>query len=168
MTIVASAGENNELGRDGDLCWHLPEDLRHFKELTLGGVVIMGRNTWESLPKKPLPGRVNIVISRSQPDTITGEPGMVVPSLEEAVERAGELPESGKGIFIIGGGRVYDRAIETADRLELTRIFAACPEADTFFPEIDPAVWELADSSEIMTAKNGLKYQYLSYQRLDQ
>lgn len=168
MTIVASAGENNELGRDGDLCWHLPEDLRHFKELTLGGVVIMGRNTWESLPKKPLPGRINIVISRSFPETITGQPQMVVPSLEVAIERARELPESSDGIFIIGGGSVYNQAILTASRLELTRIFATCSDADTFFPEIDPAKWSLEDSSDIMTAKNGLKYQYLSYQRLDQ
>lgn len=139
MTIIAGVGRNGEIGRDGDLCWHIPEDLRRFKRLTMGGAVIMGRKTWESLPKKPLPGRLNIVLTRSLPP----QEGMVTASsLAEAVEAAGSLP-----VFIIGGESVYQQAMPLATRLELTLIDAADPLADSFFPTVDPSQWQVMAES---------------------
>lgn len=161
IAMVASVGEHNELGRDGDLCWHIPEDLRHFKELTMGGAVIMGRKTWESLPKRPLPGRVNIVVTRSEDFNEAG--ALKANSLEKAVDLAGD-----SRIFIIGGESVYRQALPSATRLELTRILADDPEADKFFPEFSRDEWALTDASEVFTSKNGLKFRYESYRRLSQ
>ena len=154
ITLIASVGENNELGRDGDLCWYIREDLRRFKALTMGNAVIMGRKTWESLPKKPLPGRLNIVLSKKQDPTpapsplwegsgngeaaVTNFPSHMgegpgvgfAASVDQALEMAGE-----REVFIIGGESVYRTFLPLADRLELTRIFASDPQADKFFPE---------------------------------
>ena len=153
VTMVASVGLNNELGRDGDLCWHIPEDLRHFKELTMGGAVIMGRSTWESLPKRPLPGRTNIVVTRNPdfdaPEAIRAE------SIENAIQLAGNSE-----IFIIGGESIYRQAMPFATRLELTRIFASDPEADKFFPEISETEWKTTVSSEKIQSRNGIEFRY--------
>lgn len=159
LTLIASVGENLELGKGGDLCWHIREDLRHFKELTMGGAVIMGRSTWESLPKKPLPGRKNIVIT-TNPDCEA--PGAVtVGSIELALEGA-----RGQEAFIIGGESVYRQAMPLATNLEITRIYASEPEADKFFPEIDPTEWALEKSSEVMETEGGLKFRYETYKRM--
>ena len=154
MTIVASIGENNELGRGGDLCWHIREDLLHFKELTMGGAVIMGRKTWESLPRRPLPGRLNIVISSSADGAVR--------SLPEALAMAAE---AGMEAYVIGGASVYAQAMPLADTLELTRIYASDPEADTFFPTVSPEEWEIERESEIHTSPEGVKYRYITYRR---
>lgn len=147
MTIIASVGENNELGRGGDLCWHIRDDLRHFKELTMGHAVVMGRKTWESLPRKPLPGRTNIVVSSQ------GK------SLVQALE------EGGSDAFVIGGASIYAQALPLADRLELTRILASDPAADTFFPEINPDEWVETRRSETMTSPDGTAYRFVTLQR---
>lgn len=159
MTIVASAGLNGEIGRNGDLCWHIREDLKHFKELTLGGAVIMGRNTWESLPRKPLPGRLNIVVSKSMEP---GEGFSLAKSPEEAIEMA---RSQNLKAFIIGGASLYAQTIGMADSLEITRIYAADPKADTFFPEIDMKEWKLTRESDLMTAPDGPEFRYLTYER---
>lgn len=158
IAMVASVGENNELGRDGDLCWHLPEDLRHFKELTMGGAVIMGRATWDSLPKKPLPGRTNIVITRN-PD-FNADGAIRAESIERAIELAGKSE-----IFIIGGESIYRQALPYATKLELTRIFASDPEADKFFPEISETEWKITDSSEKIQSRSGIEFRYERAQR---
>ena len=158
LTLVASIGLNRELGRKGDLCWHIREDLRHFKAITTGGAVVMGRKTWESLPRKPLPDRLNIVISRSGFDA--GPGAVIARSLEEAVKAAGDLP-----IYIIGGASVYSQALPEADRLELTAIEAADAEADTFFPEVSEKIWTQVKRSEPMETPDGLKFRYLTYER---
>lgn len=147
MTIIAAVGERGEIGRGGDLCWHIREDLKHFKALTTGHAVIMGRKTWESLKVKPLPGRRNIVVST------TGLP------LEEA------LKEGGEDAFIIGGESIYRQTLPIADTLEITRILATDPEADTYFPEIDPQTWRLAEQTEDMTSEGGIKYRFEKYCR---
>lgn len=158
LTLIASVGENLELGKGGDLCWHIREDLRHFKELTMGGAVIMGRSTWESLPKKPLPGRKNIVIT-TNPDYES--PGAVtVGSLELALEEA-----RGQEAFIIGGESVYRQAMPLATNLEITRIYASESEADKFFPAIDPAEWALEEESELMSAPGAPSYRFQRYIR---
>ena len=142
LTLIAAVGENMEIGKKGRLVWHIPEDLRHFKDLTMGGAIIMGRNTWESLPKRPLPGRQNIVVTRQSDYKAPGADR--ASSLEEAIEMA-----KGSRAFIIGGESVYRSALPLATRLELTRIMATDSEADTWFPSLEESQWEIENESEI-------------------
>ncbi len=141
ISLIVAAAENNVIGLDGELPWHLPADLRHFKNTTMGHPVIMGRRTWESF-EGGLPGRRCIVVSRN-PDLVL-EGAATATSLEEALECAGEAEE----IFIAGGGEIYRLAIERglADRILLTRIHTAI-EGDATFPPLDPDVWQ-CDSSD--------------------
>ena len=132
MAIIGAIGKNRELGRGGKLLWHLPDDLRRFKALTVGHPVIMGRKTWESLPRmyRPLPGRTNIVITRQNGYQAPG--AEVVASFEAARSRA-ERAAGADEIFVIGGGEIYAAALPFADRLYLTLVDAEA-DADTFFP----------------------------------
>lgn len=141
ITLIAAAGQQNELGKDNDLIWHLPEDFKRFKKLTTGHYIIMGRKTFESFPK-PLPNRIHIIITRdrgySPKVALEREQDViVVHSLEEAIEKT-TLEEK---VFIIGGGEIYKQSIAIADKIELTRVHGTF-EADTYFPEIDTTVWE--------------------------
>lgn len=153
LSIIAAIGKNNELGRNNDLIWHFKEDMRFFKETTMGHSVIMGRKTFESLPKA-LPGRRNIVITANR--DYTAEGADVVYSLEEAVALAGE----GEA-FIIGGGSIYTAALPQCDKLYLTEIEAEYPEADTFFPSFDKAQYtrEALASYEV----NGVCFAHILY-----
>lgn len=134
--MLVAASENNAIGKDGKLPWHLPNDLKMFKNLTWAMPVIMGRNTYESLGK-PLKGRVNIVVSsRPSPDV----PGLLYAvSIDEALDKAAAT--GCKEVFVIGGGQIYDQFMSRAHRIYLTRVHAHV-EGDTFFPLIDPACWE--------------------------
>lgn len=134
-TIVVAMGKNNEIGSDNQLLWHLPKDLKHFKEITSGHPVIMGRKTYESIGK-PLPNRTNIVVSRKKDWFKEGI--LIVGSIKEAVKFAKKIDEE---IFIIGGGTIYDQTMEIVDKLEVTLVKANL-EADTFFPEIDSKIWK--------------------------
>ena len=128
-TIVVAMGLKNEIGNKNQLLWHLPKDLKHFKEITSGHPIIMGRKTYESIGK-PLPNRTNIVISRK---TDWFEEGiLIVGSIKEALKFAKKIDEN---IFIIGGGNIYEQTIDFADKLEVTLVKADL-EADTFFPKI--------------------------------
>ena len=158
VTLVASTGLANEIGRDGDLCWHIREDLKHFKQLTMGGAVIMGRLTWNSLPKRPLPGRLNIVVTRSE--DFSDEGALRAGSLEEALEMAGD-----REAFIIGGESIYRQAMPLATKLELTVIEANDRQADKFFPEIDPRQWEVATESELMHSADDIPFRFVTYSR---
>lgn len=129
ISIIAIIGKNRELGKDNKLLWQIPQDLKRFKRLTMGHPVIMGRTTYESLGK-PLPGRTNIVVSRQTDLKIEG--CQVVHSITEAVDQAKKLDN--EEIFIIGGGKIYEQAIDLANRLYLTVVDATAP-ADTFFPD---------------------------------
>ena len=140
IILIAAAGQNNELGKDNDLLWHLPDDFKHFKTLTTGHHIIMGRKTFESFPK-PLPNRTHIIITRSK-DYSAPEDCIVVNSLEKAIE----ISPKNQDVFIIGGGEIYKQSIEIADCIELTRVHASF-DADTFFPEINPREWQLKNSS---------------------
>lgn len=161
--IIAAVGQQRELGIRGDLIWHLPGDLRHFKRTTLGAPVVMGRNTWESLPKRPLPGRLNIVIT-TRPD-YHAEGAVTAPSLQEAIRIAEtQTPDDTSAIFIIGGASVYQQAIDLADSLIITQVEAIEPRADVLFPEIDKEVWSVIDTSEPMT-ENGITYRFVTYIR---
>ncbi|MCY1660311.1 dihydrofolate reductase [Chryseobacterium sp. SL1] len=137
-TIVVAMGEKNEIGFENQLLWHLPKDLKHFKEITSGHPVIMGRKTYESIGK-PLPNRTNIVVSRK---TDWFEEGiLIVGSIKEAVKFAKKIDEE---IFIIGGGKIYEQTMDIVDKLEVTLVKADL-EADTFFPKIDPKIWKKTD-----------------------
>lgn len=162
MVIIVSVGLNNEIGRCGDLCWHIPEDLRRFKALTTGHPVIMGRKTWESLPRRPLPGRLNIIVSSGAP-AVSAPDVAVAPSVEAALDIAESSGSTEP--FVIGGASIYAKALPLADRLEITRILADDPEADTFFPDICPEEWKLEEQSETHTSKNGVKFRYETYTR---
>lgn len=134
-TIVVAMGRNNEIGADNQLLWHLPKDLKRFKEITSGHPIIMGRKTYESIGK-PLPNRTNIVISRK---TDWFEEGiLIVGSIKEAIKFAKKIDEN---IFILGGGNIYEQTIDLADKLEVTLVDAEL-KADTFFPKIDLKKWQ--------------------------
>lgn len=137
ITLIAAASENNALGKDNDLLWHLPDDFKRFKKLTTGHHIIMGRKTWESFPK-PLPNRTHIVITRNK--GYKAEGAIVVHTLEDALAYAKDEPHT----FIIGGGEIYALGLDVATHIELTRVHGTF-EADAFFPEIDPRLWELKE-----------------------
>lgn len=140
IAIVAALDEQNAIGRDGGLLCHLPNDLKHFKEITTGHCVIMGRKTYESLPKGALPNRTNIVITSDKRENYPG--CIVVRSIEEALAQC----KQGETAFIIGGGEVYRTTIQLADTLYITLIDHVFEEADTFFPPIDPEEWEQVEA----------------------
>lgn len=135
ITLIAAAAQNNALGKNNDLLWHLPDDFKRFKQLTTGHYIVMGRKTFESFPK-PLPNRTHVIITR-QNDYLV-EDCMVVNSLHEAIKKSPKNEE----IFIIGGGEIYNQSIEIADKIELTRVHERF-DADAFFPEIDLNIWKL-------------------------
>lgn len=135
ITIIAAAAKNDALGKDNKMLWHLPDDFKHFKEITTGHHIIMGRKTFESFPK-PLPNRTHVIITRQE--DYRAEGCIIVHSLEQALE----VCKSEEEIFIIGGGEIYDLAMEVADVIELTRVQDNF-EADTFFPKIDIKKWQL-------------------------
>lgn len=134
ITLVVARARNGAIGRDGDIPWFLPEDLKTFQRETLGGAVIMGRATWDSLPKKPLPRRFNIVVS-SNPEAAD----TVVGSVREAVSLA--LAEGYDRIYGIGGAGIYAEMLPLSDRLLVSEVDLDVPDADTFFPDFDVSDW---------------------------
>ncbi len=138
ITLIAAVSENNALGKNNQLIWHLPDDFKRFKSITSGHHIIMGRKTFESFPKL-LPNRKHIIITRQKdffvPDCIS------VDSLESAILAC---PKN-EDIFIIGGGEIYNESIKIADKLDITRVHDTF-DADTFFPKIDHAIWQLTST----------------------
>lgn len=157
--LIAAVAKNGVIGVNNQLPWHLPEDLKHFRELTRGATVVMGRKTWESLPDafRPLPGRRNIVVSRQAGLLLSG--AEVMDSLEAV--RAALAGQSGP-VFVIGGADIYRQAIGWADRLELTEVDMS-PSGDAFFPEIN-AAWQ-RQAHPLMRADSGLAYRFVTYVR---
>ena len=141
ITIIAAVADNGAIGRKGQLLYHISADLRRFKQLTMGKPIIMGRRTFESLPKGALPGRRNIVITRNPSFSAPGVER--AGSLDEAIALAGDVTE----VMVIGGGQVYAEALPQVSRLELTLIHTSPDDADTFFPPIDPDGWQLTETS---------------------
>lgn len=141
VSLIVAAGENLEIGKNNDLLWHLPKDMRFFTQSTKGHYVIMGRKNWESIPLKyrPLSNRVNVVVSRQ--DSINVEGGVHVKTIEEGIELARNNNDD--EAFIIGGGQIYRLAIEKdlVDTIYFTRVHSSF-EADTFFPKIDLSRWK--------------------------
>jgi dihydrofolate reductase len=158
--IIVAIADNNAIGKDNELLWHISEDLRFFRRTTLGWPVIMGRKTFKSIGRA-LPGRVNVVISRG---FTTGEDVEVVGSLEEAFATA-ESTNLEK-CFVMGGGQIYAQALAVADRLVVTHVHTVIDDADTFFPPIDPQVWAVSDRSELFTdEETGYTFEFVEYLR---
>lgn len=168
--IIVAIADNNAIGRNNALLWHISEDLKFFKRTTLGCPVIMGRKTFESIGR-PLPKRLNIVVSRG----FDAPEGVVsVKSLEEAYAAAERelsvIPDliGNPRCFVIGGGQIYAQAVTDADRLIVTHVHTVIEDADTFFPAIDPAVWQVADRSEMLRdEESGFDFEFVTYIRVE-
>lgn len=132
---IAAAAENNALGKDNQLVWHLPNDFKRFKQLTTNHYIILGRKTFESFPK-PLPNRTHVIITRNK--NYKAEGCIIVNSIEEALK----IVPKNEDAYIIGGAEIYKQSIHLSNKIELTRVHTTC-EADAFFPEINPQEWQL-------------------------
>jgi len=139
LSIISAIGNNNEIGKANALLWNLPVDMKHFRETTRGHIIIMGQKTFESMGR-PLPNRRNIILTLDK--TFKREDAEVVYSLEELDKLLDKTSQKDEEIFVIGGGQVYRLFIDKADRLYITHVNASFPDADTFFPNIDPNKWE--------------------------
>lgn len=175
--IIVAIADNNAIGRDNALLWHISEDLKFFKRTTMGCPVIMGRKTFESIGR-PLPKRTNIVVSRGfdAPEGV-----IVVRSLDEAYSIAGtassavpssssvipsSVEESPERCFIMGGGQIYAQAMADADRLIVTHVHTVIEDADTYFPQIDPSVWQVEERSEMFhDEETGIDFEFVTYKR---
>ncbi len=158
ISIIVALASDNAIGRRGDLLYHISADLRRFKALTTGNTVIMGRKTFESLPKGALPDRRNIVISRDGGYSATGADTYT--SLEDALRSCSPDDK----VFIIGGAQIYSLALPIADELLVTRFDRTEADADTFFPDIDSSTWHLADLGKTETdPATGVGFRYDRY-----
>jgi len=164
--LIWAEANNCVIGNAGVMPWHIPEDLAHFKEITLGAPVIMGRKTWESLPERfrPLPGRRNLVVTRNAGWSSDGVEAVL--SLESAVQRASEGLTPAEAVWIIGGGEIFAQALPIADRIELTQINAGF-EGDSFAPNLGTEWFTESSipSEGWMTSTSGLEYRFLRLSR---
>jgi len=158
ITIIAAIAKNNALGKDNQLIWHIPADLKRFKKVTLGHHIIMGRKTFDSLGK-PLPNRTTIIITRNKSYSQKG--CIVVHSLNDAIEAAKE----DENPYILGGAEIYKQALTIADKLDITLVHHKF-EADAFFPEIDSTIWKESSREDYSSDnKNNYNYSFVTYKR---
>jgi len=159
ISIIVAVSDDWGIGCDNKLLWHIPEDLKRFKRLTLGKCVIMGKKTWESLPRKPLPGRKNIVLTDIPDECI--DCSVTAYSVEDALSKCDRNEE----VFIIGGGSVYRQFLPVADRLYISHVHKKAL-ADVFFPEIDRNQWQVVEKEEFVSDdENRIPYTYVVYER---
>ncbi|MBD5192261.1 MAG: dihydrofolate reductase [Bacteroidales bacterium] len=163
ISIIVAVTANNAIGAGGDLLFHIADDLRRFKAVTMEHPVVMGRRTFQSLPKGPLPGRLNVVVSRTMPAPADGSYS-VVRSLADAVALASEAP-GGEEVFIIGGGEIYREALPMVSKIYLTEINATVENADTFFPKLDDREWAVVETSDTHTTSSGTPYRFVTLER---
>lgn len=160
MNIIVAISENNAIGQAGDLLCYLPNDLKHFKELTIGATVVMGKTTFFSLPRRPLPNRRNIVLTR---DESFGYEGTEV---AHSILEVKQMLTSDEKVFIIGGGQVYQQFMEEVDTLYITLIHHTWEDADTFFPAIDEQVWaRVSEEHNEADEHHAYAYTYIKYKR---
>jgi dihydrofolate reductase len=160
LISIAAIGRNNELGKDNDLLWHLPDDFKRFKKMTTGHYIIMGRKTFESFPK-PLPNRTHVVITRQE--NYPSQDCIVVKNLDEAINTV----KHQKVAFVIGGGEIYKQFMPLVDELELTEVEGEF-EADTYFPDVDENLWDLIkEEHHPKDDKHKFAFTYKTYQRKD-
>ncbi len=159
ISIIVAVSDDWGIGKGNGLLWHLPDDMKRFKQLTMGKCVIMGKRTWESLPKRPLPGRYNIVITDIPGECI--DCSMTAYSIEDAISKC----DSSQEIFVIGGGSVYRQFMPVADRLYITHVHRKA-EADVWFPRIDMRKWKEIERQECISQdENEIPYSYVIYER---
>lgn len=157
ISIIVAVAENNIIGGDNKLLWHIPEDLKRFKEITSGNTIIMGRKTFESLPGV-LPNRKHIIITRDKNYSVDNPNVEVIHNLSEVINKYKNMPEMA---FIIGGGEVYNQLIHSVDKIFLTKVYKSF-NGDTTFPQIDFNEFNIEFESEILTCeKNGINYQFI-------
>ncbi len=156
-TIIVARSKNGVIGKDGDLPWHLSEDLKRFKSLTTDHAIIMGRKTWDSIGR-PLPNRQNIVITRDSTKKFEGATS--VPTLDAALE----IVEPHRSPFIVGGSEIYRLALDVTQKIEMTLIDAEV-DGDTFFTDLNPNDWEEIKRSPQLDGKTQLSYAFITYQR---
>jgi dihydrofolate reductase len=158
IILIAAVAENYALGKNNDLLWHLPLDFKRFKEITSGHYIIMGRKTFESFPR-PLPNRTHVIITRQKDFKYEG--CVVAQDLEKAIA----ICPKNEDLFIIGGGEIYAQSIHLADQLDITRVHHSF-DADVYFPEIDPEVWELtSETFNPKDEKHLFDYTFQKYSR---
>ncbi len=157
IQLVVAYSDNRAIGRDNALPWRLPSDLAHFKRVTLGQPIVMGRNTWESLGR-PLPGRPNLVISRNPQYQASG--ATVYPTLEAALADC----QGAQRVCIIGGEQIFRHALAIADEIVATEVHAQV-DGDTFFPPVDPAAWHETERLA-QPEENGYAFDFVVYRRL--
>jgi dihydrofolate reductase len=151
ISLVVAVSKNGVIGRDGGLPWHISSDLKRFKEITMGKPIIMGRKTWESLPKKPLPGRRNIVLTKKIKDL--GEGAEIVGTIDQAITLAAGAPE----VCVIGGGEIYRQFLPHANRIYLTEVDLVV-EGDTRFPELDDSWREVSREVHLRGEKDTARF----------
>ncbi len=159
ISIIVAVSDDWGIGLNNDLLWNLPEDMKRFRRLTTGNTIIMGKRTWESLPKRPLPGRTNIVITDNPNETFEG--AVTAYSIEDAIKKCSNEGE----VFIIGGGSIYRQFMPHADRLYITHVHKKT-QADVWFPVIDQEIWQVTDTEEFVSdSPDAIPYSYVIYQR---
>ena len=159
ISIIVAVSEDWGIGKNNELLWHISEDLKRFKRLTSGNTVIMGKRTWESLPKRPLPGRKNIVLTDDKTETI--ENAVTAYSIEDSLSKC----QTNGEIFVIGGGSIYRQFLPIADRLYITHVHKKAP-ADIYFPEIDLKIWKITEQEVFKTDdEESLIYTYSIYEK---
>ena len=172
ISIIVAIGKNNEIGKKNELLWNLPADMKHFRETTRGHAVIMGQKTFESLGKdengkqigKLLPDRRNIILT--QDSLFKNDGAEVVRSLDELEDLLKKTTKPNEEVFVIGGGMIYKLMIEKADKLYITHVDASFPDAEIFFPEIIPVVWnETSHEEHKKDEKNPFNYTFSIYER---
>ena len=162
ISLVVAASENNAIGRDNKLLWHLPNDLKSFKNITWGMPVVMGRKTFESINKEPLKGRLNIIITRQKNFTAKGF--IVVNDLDDAAFIA--QGHDYKELMVLGGGEIYKEAINIADKIYITRVHAMFEDADTFFPKLNEHEWTLTSNKDFAAdEKHAYDYSFQVWKR---
>lgn len=160
ISIIVAIASNYAIGKDNDLLWHISDDLKRFKRITSGHPVVMGKNTFYSLPFRPLPKRRNIVLTDQAGEQIEG--CEMAYSLDESIE----MMDANQENFIMGGGSIYKQFMPIAQKLYITRVHQDF-EADTFFPEIDLAIWKLVEAIDMEAEKEGsFKFTYEIYERI--
>lgn len=160
LSIIVAIDENNAIGKDNQMLTHLPDDLKYFKQVTSGYSVIMGRKTFESLPKGALPNRRNIVITRNY--------DLTFPNCEmaESINHALELTEGEEVVFIIGGGTIYEEMIDQVDKLYITHIHNSFDEAEVFFPHINPKIWkEVWREDHVADERHKYGFSFVQYEK---
>jgi dihydrofolate reductase len=159
ISIIVAVSDDLGIGKNNELLWNISEDLKRFKRLTTGNTIIMGKKTWESLPRRPLPNRKNIVLTDNPKELFEG--AVTCYSIEEALSKCEKQDEA----FIIGGGSIYRQFMPVADKLYITHVHKKAP-ADIYFPEIDLNIWKVAEKEDFVVSEtNPIAYSYVIYNR---